>query len=216
MVPVSEIFKSIQGEGPFAGTPSVFLRLAFCNLKCQWCDTEYTWKGNIKYINMGVEEIKKKISIYNISHLVITGGEPLLWQKKLLYLIEELIEEGFLIEIETNGTISPILRQKIHYNISPKLSNSGEERDNRIKLDVLKSFLEVEKYIFKFVVEREEDIGEIMELKEKIGIPRYKIWLMPQSKSLENLKEKKKEVFQLSKKYGFKFSDRLQLILKIR
>ena len=215
-LPVSEIFDSIQGEGPFAGTPSVFLRFAFCNLKCVWCDTEYTWKDNIIYKKMSLKEIEGKILKYNSSHLVITGGEPLLWQKDFYPLVERLLNKNFIVEIETNGTMEPELPEEIYFNVSPKLSNSGEDFEKRIKIEILKKFNNRERTIFKFVIQKEKDIEEVINLKERVGIERTKIYLMPEGKTPEELKEKRKMVFELSKKYGFKFSDRLHILMGVR
>jgi len=216
MLPVSEIFKSIQGEGPFAGTPSLFLRFAFCNLKCRWCDTEYTWKGNVIYKKMSLKEIEERILGYNLNHLVITGGEPLLWQKDFYPLVEKLLSKKFIIEVETNGTIKPKLPEEIYFNVSPKLSNSGEQFEKRIKIDILKEFNKREKSIFKFVIQKKEDIDEILEIKNEVGIENKKIYLMPEGRTREELKERRKMVFELSKKYGFKFSDRLHILMGVR
>ncbi|MEO0295329.1 MAG: 7-carboxy-7-deazaguanine synthase QueE, partial [candidate division WOR-3 bacterium] len=180
-LPVSEIFESIQGEGPFIGKRAVFLRLAFCNLSCSFCDTDYTWKGKIIYKRMSLKEIEEKILKYNINHIVITGGEPLLWEKFFFPLVENLLAKRFLIEVETNGTIESFLPQDVHFNVSPKLSNSGEPYGKRIKINVLKSFNEREKAIFKFVIKKEEDIYEVLDLKEKLGIDKRRIYLMPES-----------------------------------
>src|ERR671911_742595 len=89
---ISEFFDSIQGEGPYAGTPCVFLRLATCNLKCSWCDTKYTWDWENYDISTEIKEtsiyeIAEKIYLSNKKHVVITGGEPLLQQTILISLL---------------------------------------------------------------------------------------------------------------------------------
>lgn len=99
---VFEIFRSIQGEGRSQGYPSIFLRLAGCNLDCTWCDTRYAREGGT---DMPCDEITGRISAYPGKRLCITGGEPLLQQDQLLPLLAGLHEEGYQIEIETNGTI---------------------------------------------------------------------------------------------------------------
>lgn len=215
-LPVSEIFESIQGEGPFIGKKAIFLRLAFCNLECIFCDTDYTWKGVVKYVRMSLKDIEEKIFKYNINHLVITGGEPLLWERSFFPLVENLLVKGFLIEVETNGTIESFLPQDVYFNVSPKLKNSGEPYEKRINFSVLKSFNKRERAIFKFVIKEEQDIYEVIDLKEKLGFENKKIYLMPECKNIFELKEKKKMVFELSKKYGFKFSDRLQILMGVR
>ncbi len=214
-LPVSEIFESIQGEGPFIGKKAIFLRLAFCNLRCIFCDTDYTWKGKIKYVRMSLKDTEEKIFKYNINHLVITGGEPLLWERSFFSLVENLLGKGFLIEVETNGTIESFLPGDVYFNVSPKLKNSGEPYEKRINFSVLKSFNKRERAIFKFVIKEVQDIYEVIDLKEKLGIENKKIYLMPECKNIFELRERKKMVFELSKKYGFKFSDRLHILMGV-
>jgi 7-carboxy-7-deazaguanine synthase len=128
-----EIFHSVQGEGVSLGVPSVFLRLATCNLACRWCDTKYTWDwANFSYETEVVEleptTIQQKIQAYDCSHVVITGGEPMLQQEGLQPLVESLAAEGYTFEVETNGTIAPtpgMLRHIEQWNVSPKLRTSG-------------------------------------------------------------------------------------------
>src|SRR3989442_11012171 len=103
---VSEVFCSIQGEGRNAGKKAVFLRLALCNLACEWCDTKYTWDWkNYRYEDevdeMTTAEIGSKIRSCGVKHLVLTGGEPMLQQSELLSLIKSLKTEGFYVEVET-------------------------------------------------------------------------------------------------------------------
>ncbi|MDO5843560.1 MAG: radical SAM protein [Methanocorpusculum sp.] len=99
---VSETFVSLQGEGLNQGKPCFFLRLAGCNLRCAWCDTEYSFeKGEEK----SVDEIVKEISESGLSYVCITGGEPLLQKKELLPLLEILSAAKISVDIETNGTI---------------------------------------------------------------------------------------------------------------
>lgn len=99
---VVEIFRSIQGEGRSQGYPSTFLRLAGCNLDCTWCDTRYAREGGTE---MPCDEITRIISACPGKRLCITGGEPLLQHDQLLRLLAGLHEQGYKVEIETNGTI---------------------------------------------------------------------------------------------------------------
>lgn len=101
---VSEIFLSIQGESTYAGLPCIFVRLAVCNLSCTWCDTPYaqTTEGSSELeINDIVNEVKR----YNCRLVEITGGEPLV-QAETIALVKRLIDEGFKVLIETNGSVS--------------------------------------------------------------------------------------------------------------
>ncbi len=95
---INEIFCSIQGEGRFTGTPSVFIRTSGCNLRCSFCDTRHE-EGS----EMSVPEIVQSASSYAPRHAVITGGEPSL-QQELPALVEALHDAGFYVQIETNGT----------------------------------------------------------------------------------------------------------------
>ncbi len=98
---VSEIFYSIQGESTYAGLPFIFVRLAGCNLRCDYCDTPYARDEGRE---MTVEEVLKGIEQIPCTRLEITGGEPLL-QEEVYSLIERSLNRGYTILIETNGSI---------------------------------------------------------------------------------------------------------------
>jgi len=102
MLKVNEIFLSIQGEGLYMGRPTVFVRLTGCNLRCKWCDTKYAFEDGDK---MTVEEVLAKVEEYGIKEVCITGGEPLL-QDEVIGLMFRLIDRGYHIVLETNGSIS--------------------------------------------------------------------------------------------------------------
>lgn len=101
---VSEIFKSIQGESTFAGLPCVFIRLAGCDMKCTWCDTPYARVPD-GALDLSVEEIVAKARFYGCHLAEITGGEPL-QQKDTATLARALLDDGFRVLVETNGSIS--------------------------------------------------------------------------------------------------------------
>lgn len=237
---VSEIFYSIQGEGPFLGKPSIFLRLLGCNLECVWCDTKYTWlfsKTQLEKIRTRIPndkldsldnivfnrdeegtrisllELEERFARFPVKNLVITGGEPLLQKDILKDWLQVLIQKGFFIEIETNGTISALdLPKAIHYNVSPKLSNSFNPTSRRYKPRILKQFLELDS-IFKFVVDKEEDLDEIERIVEDIGIDASRVFLMPQGRTLEELHHRSVWVAEICKKKGFNFTPRIHVYL---
>lgn len=103
LLSLHSIFHTIQGEGPFCGTPSVFVRLAGCNLQCPACDTDYTQGRRVA----SVQEILYKVQEYQSSGLVvITGGEP--FRQNITRLLNVLTDAGFYVQIETNGTLEPV------------------------------------------------------------------------------------------------------------
>lgn len=95
---VNAIFSTIQGEGPFSGHPATFIRLAGCNIKCTWCDTEYTERKT-----MSVTEIYKEVHDIGHNLVVITGGEPM--RQEIAPLINTLEQNGHMVQIETNGIL---------------------------------------------------------------------------------------------------------------
>ena len=228
---VSEQFYSIQGEGKTMGVRAVFLRLAGCNLMCggmgtqfdgelhngaKWrCDSIEVWmKGKQKeFADVLDKELLNEIR--QGAHLVITGGEPLMQQAGIINYIYYLINEKKInpfVEIETNGTIIPnesLLKLVSQWNVSPKLLSSGNEKEIAIKDDVL-NLLSTFNTQYKFVVDTEEDLVEILELKE---IPRSKVWLMPAGENEELLKHKAENVAEICKLHKFNYSHRLHITL---
>lgn len=100
---VHEIFYSIQGETTLSGLTSVFVRLAGCNLRCIWCDTRASLAGGAL---MQVDEVLDRVCSYpRPDHVTITGGEPLL-QKNSIALMRKLLDEKYVVQLETNGSIS--------------------------------------------------------------------------------------------------------------
>lgn len=98
---IIEIFRSIQGESTHAGLPCTFVRLAGCNLRCNWCDSEYTFTGGHK---MSLEEITAEVRRLAPAGLVeITGGEPMLQEKEVLELMQRLLAAGYDLLLETSG-----------------------------------------------------------------------------------------------------------------
>lgn len=100
---VIEIFKTIQGEGPYAGTPAVFVRLAGCNLQCKLCDTQYT-EGRVDMSPEDVVREALEVSDSVARLLVLTGGEP--YRQDIGPFILLALQQGFVVQIETNGTLN--------------------------------------------------------------------------------------------------------------
>jgi 7-carboxy-7-deazaguanine synthase len=232
---VSEIFYSIQGEGKRSGVPSFFIRTNNCNLRCMFtssnlCDTPYTsWTpDDEKNIGeMSVEQIIAEYRKHNVRDAVITGGEPTIQSEELTILCKELKSLNAYITLETNGTIFGDFADYIDLlSISPKLSSSTPfdtkyekmHSANRINPDVLKKFNRVNfqgKYDiqWKFVFCDNKDIDEIKELQNAIGFPDDRIYLMPEGINESDLSERRIETVEMCKKHGYKFTDRLHIII---
>lgn len=217
---INEIFKSIQGEGPNFGKPAIFLRTAQCNLKCTWCDTKYTWDWkNYDYTKevkeMTLEEIKEQLMTFEIKHLVITGGEPLLQQDDLADLLS-FLKPDFYVEIETNCTILPnkMLTDLVdQWNVSPKTKNSGNPLELYENDECYYFFANQENCFFKYVVENESDIPEIKKFVAKYNIPENRVQLMTQASTKEEISAREKSISELAKANNFLFSPRLHVAM---
>ena len=240
VLPVSELFYSIQGEGKTMGMPAVFLRLGGCNLTCggkgtlqsgriehdaTWrCDTIDVWTqfSRLSFDALYSRFIKEGYvdRLQQNAHLIITGGEPLLYQKELIEFLKYFEQQsGFLplIEIETNGTICPIpeLVNKVSFfNVSPKLSNSGMLKVKRFNEDILRFFSTLSQTQFKFVVACQQDLDELLvDFVEFLSLKSDKVTLMPAADSRDSLLLLGPVVCAFAKDYGFHFSSRLHVLL---
>jgi len=122
---IIEIYRSIQGESSFAGVPCIFVRLAACNLRCTWCDSEYTFTGGKK---MSAEEVEQEVAKLASGGLVeITGGEPMLQERELVPLMERLLGLGYTLLLETSGE-RPLenVPAAVHKIVDVKCPGSGE------------------------------------------------------------------------------------------
>ncbi len=98
---ITEIYRSIQGESSYTGLPCIFVRLTGCNLRCNWCDSEYTFEGGKR---MSLDEVEAQVrSLAPVKLVEITGGEPMLQEKGVLELMQRLLAAGYTILLETSG-----------------------------------------------------------------------------------------------------------------
>ncbi|MEP2774563.1 MAG: 7-carboxy-7-deazaguanine synthase QueE [Luteolibacter sp.] len=234
----AEIFHTLQGEGVSMGAPAVFVRLSLCNLHCVWCDTDHTWnfegtpwkhekdaiQGHAKHkkeeviIEMGGAEIVEVVRGYGCRRVVLTGGEPLLQEAELVEVMAALREDGeeWFFEVETNGTKMPgeAFQAAIgQMNVSPKLANSGMDAVLRRKPEVLSQLAETGKAWFKFVVQGEADIEEVLGLVGGAGIPMGKVILMPEGRTVEEIDKVAAWLAERCRDLGVRFSDRLHVRL---
>jgi 7-carboxy-7-deazaguanine synthase len=123
---ITEIFKSIQGESTHAGLPCVFVRLTGCNLRCAWCDSEYTFTGGHR---MSLEEVIEDVERLSPGRglVEITGGEPMLQEREVVPLMQHLLDDGYTVLLETSGE-RPLQRvpQGVMKIVDVKCPNSGE------------------------------------------------------------------------------------------
>lgn len=243
---------TIQGEGKLAGVPSLFIRLAGCNLRCMWtlpdgsfcrCDTPYASFEAEQDLQLEQDDIFAlvKHNIGNLSHVVLTGGEPMLQHKHLTVLAQRLKTELNLhLSIETNGTIfADDVAQHIDlFSISPKLSNSDPSpkkltayglkqngpltyhAEKRRNIEVLQKYIDFcnasgKELQLKFVVGQPNDYVEI---KEEF-LARLKNWnpadilLMPLGATPEELKTTSNMVAEMAISNGWRYAPRLHIDL---
>lgn len=233
-----EIFHTIQGEGPSAGAPAVFIRTSRCNLHCVWCDTDHTWNfegtpwphekdalpGYAKHRKADVTfetepaDAARLVLAFPCPRVVITGGEPLLQENELLEMLRLIRNEqpATFIEVETNATRlpSPAFAEAINqFNVSPKLSNAGMPESLRLNAEALAFFASSEKAWFKFVVSNPTDLGEIQAIRSRFEIPATRILLMPEGRTAAELDRSAPWLAELCRDLGFRFCDRLHIRL---
>jgi 7-carboxy-7-deazaguanine synthase len=150
---ITEIYKSIQGESTYAGLPCVFVRLTGCNLRCDWCDSEYTFTGGHR---MAPEEVLERVEQLSPGGglVEITGGEPMLQEREVVPLMQTLLDTGFTVLLETSGE-RPLesVPKGVAKIVDVKCPDSGAADTFRLQnLDALDSKDEV-----KFVIASRED-----------------------------------------------------------
>lgn len=224
-----EIFASLQGEGPSMGLPVAFVRLSRCNLACVWCDTAYTWRfegdnrphrdgvafeRRANQVTLSPREAAERIAALSQKRLVITGGEPLLQASALAEMLEHLPDIS--VEIETNGTVAAPARLDIRvdqYNVSPKLSHSGNAAEMALIAERLDAYAADPRAFFKFVIAAPEDVAEVLELKRRYRIKPALIFLMAEGTTSVVQRERQAWLSALCLEHGFRMSDRLHIHL---
>lgn len=224
-----EIFASLQGEGPSAGTPVAFVRLSRCNLACVWCDTAYTWhfdgdnrphRGGATFerkanqITLEIADVAARIAALGQKRLVITGGEPLLQASALAELLELLPDIS--VEIETNGTVQPPARLDIRvdqYNVSPKLAHSGNDAALALVPERLDAWAADPRAFLKFVIASPDDLDEVLALQRRYRFKSERVFLMAEGIDSATLRERETWLSALCLEHGFRMSDRLHIHL---
>lgn len=216
---ISEVFESIQGEGPWAGTQSLFLRTSGCNLRCWFCDTPHTsWQPEGE--PQSLDQLSEKIAASTAPHVVLTGGEPML-PADIVPLSELCRQHGKVITIETAGTIDQPVACDL-MAISPKLQNSNpfdavwgpRHERTRHQPEVIRALWSRYNAILKFVIDTPADVRDVLGYVAAFPqISADAVWLMPQARSQEQLTEKSGWVHAAAEEHGFRFSTRLHIEL---
>jgi organic radical activating enzyme len=241
MIYLVEHFYSIQGEGRYVGTPSLFFRFGGCNMKCEGfgcrevlddgtqilgCDTIYAvdkehFSKNWIPIKKA-DELLSVLDLYDFSQsvdIVITGGEPLIYANEEMFVefIQRLSKHN--ITFETNSTIAPDFEtypvyKKCIFALSVKLSNSGESQKKRIKPEVISSIaINAKEAFFKFSVDADSiDAALDAEIDEISSYaPKLKVYCMPVAYDKEELEKNSLPLIEYCKTKGYNFSDRLHM-----
>ena len=160
---ITELFLSLQGESLTAGLPTVFVRLTGCPLRCGYCDTDYAFQGG-EWMN--VDAILERVEGYGVSHVTVTGGEPLA-QKNCLKLLEALCDAGYAVSLETSGALDiSKVDPRVVRVMDLKAPGSGEVERNRYEnLEVLAPTDQV-----KFVICGREDYDWAREMLQRHDI----------------------------------------------
>lgn len=201
-LPVSEIFSSLQGEGPFIGHPSVFLRLGGCiEPYCPWCDTPYALE---EMEDMPMLEVLEKILSCPCRRVVITGGEPFLhWENGLSELHRRLSEKKCEIQYETSGKfVIPLLEDAVVV-CSPK-HIAGAWRFEKANVGAV--------HYFKFLACGSDWPEAVERFVTEHGIDRERIYIMPLGATRQEQIDGMEAVFSFCVERGYKMSPRLHIL----
>jgi 7-carboxy-7-deazaguanine synthase len=217
---IAEIYKSIQGEGLLTGTPSVFVRASGCNLRCWFCDTPYaSWRPEGR--DYAVDEIVAEVEEWDCAHVVITGGEPMLFAE-LIPLCAALRRGGRHITIETAGTLDLPVKCDL-MSISPKLASSApaagrhprwrrRHERQRHRPEVIARLIADYDYQLKFVIDGAQDLADAAAyLQEFPKVDPERVMLMPQGRTAEEVARRTVWVKAACAKHGWTFCPRKQL-----
>jgi 7-carboxy-7-deazaguanine synthase len=217
---IAEIYRSVQGEGFLTGVPSVFVRASGCNLRCWFCDTPYaSWRPEGR--DMSTDEIVAQVEEWDAQHVVVTGGEPMLFAE-LIPLSERLQSAGRRVTVETAGTLYlPVACDLM--SISPKFASSApaakahprwhrrHERE-RHRPEVIRRLAAEYTYQIKFVIDSRDDLELVGEyLAEFPEIAREGVLLMPQGTEQTELDARAVWLRPYCAAEGFVFCPRKQI-----
>jgi len=206
---VSELFLSIQGEGPSAGTPAHFLRLQGCDVGCRWCDTRYSWDAAGGRTLPLADAWREADALGRSDLLVVTGGEPA-QMPRLGELLDAALERWPRVEVETSGLgPPPRSRERLFYNVSPKLPSATERWE--LTWRHIEAWKQEPRATFKIVVGDDPDLADALERIDRHGLPAGRVMLMPEGMNAETLARHALPLAEACRRHGFRLSPRLHI-----
>lgn len=163
---------------------------------------------------MPVGKVVEKLLDYDVGLVVISGGEPLNQQKRIVSLVDELTRHGVEIEIETNGTRVPdkrLIDAGVRFNVSPKLSHAGDPAERRIVPKALRALAGLPSSTFKFVCREVTDLDEVAEFTNTFGIAS--VWVMPEGQSREEVDDHMQTLVSAVIDRGWNITTRLHTLV---
>lgn len=207
---VAELFRSLQGEGPSAGTPAHFLRLQGCDVGCVWCDTKYSWDASQGRACTIAEAFHELRALGPAPLLVVTGGEPLA-HPGVDRLLTAALGQWPRVEVETSGSEPPpFTHERLYYVWSPKLP-SVTERWARTWEHVAR-FMADPRTTAKIVVAEGDDDAALQQIREH-GLPRERVMLMPEGLTDAAVRARALTLAELCRREGIRLSPRLHVWL---
>lgn len=236
MIEISEIYFAPQGEGPNMGRSSLFVRVRRCVLSCNWCDSRFTWDEEDEgYTNFQTYEPWELVSCMLLSSdslaytphaIVFTGGEPLIYQRELLEVIDLYRRQTpIVVEVETAGTIVPSaeMLRRCHFNVSPKLNSAGNAAvpiSTLWRADATRAYFH-SSATFKLVVGADDVtslnlyLGWLRRIGAGEGLSwdkiRHRVYLMPEGTTPEKIAENLRQCIDLATNFGTRVTTRLHI-----
>lgn len=207
---VAELFRSLQGEGPSAGTPAHFLRLQGCDVGCNWCDTKYSWdatQGRERTIAEAFYELR---ALGDAPLLVVTGGEPLA-HPGVERLLTAALGQWPRLEVETSGSAPPpLVHERLFYMWSPKLPSVTAHWASTWAH--VAAFLADPRTTVKIVVADGDDAAALEQIRAH-GLPRDRVMLMPEGLTDAAVRARALTLAELCQREGLRLSPRLHVWL---